>query len=67
MRDIAKRRGDLNIVLTDGYYDNVEVEKLIGPNDKFPQRLFIISREGESNHPLKRLGQTIKIPDNRNK
>jgi len=67
MRDVAKRRPDLAIFLTDGYYGDVEVEKLIGPNDKFPQCLFIISREGEINHPLKRLGQTVKIPSNRNK
>lgn len=62
MREIAKRRPDLAIILTDGYYGNVEVEKMIGPNDKFPQCLFIISREGTADHPLKRLGETIKIP-----
>lgn len=66
MRDIAKRRPDLAVILTDGYYSNVEVEKLIGLNDKFPQCLFIISREGDKDHPLRRLGETILIPSNRN-
>ncbi len=62
MKEIAKRRPDLAVILTDGCYSDVNVEKMIGPNDKFPQCLFIISREGTIDHPLKRLGETIKIP-----
>lgn len=62
LRDIAKRKPDLAIFLTDGCYCDVNVEKWIGKNEKFPQCLFIISKQGNVEHPLKRLGQTIQIP-----
>ncbi len=61
--DIAKRRPDLAIFVTDGCYGNVEFEKLVPPGTKFPSTLFIISRQGTVDHPMKRLGTTIKIPD----
>lgn len=62
MRDIAKRRPDLAIFITDGYYGDVQAEKWLPPSAKFPQCLFIISRQGSVDHPLKRFGTTIKIP-----
>jgi len=62
LRTIAETRPDLAVFLTDGFYSNVEVEKWLAPNQKFPQCLFIISKDGTADHPLKRLGQTIKIP-----
>jgi predicted metal-dependent peptidase len=62
MRDIAKRRPDLAIFITDGYYSNVDAETWLPPNQKFPQCLFIISRQGTKDHPLKRFGHTIQIP-----
>lgn len=61
--DIAKRRPDLAIFVTDGCYGNVEFEKMLPPTIKFPTTLFIISRQGTIEHPIKRLGTTIKIPD----
>lgn len=63
LKHIADRRPDLSVFLTDGCYGDVNVEEMVGVNDKFPRCLFIISRDayGE-NHPLKRLGATIKIP-----
>lgn len=62
-KEIAKRRPDLAIFVTDGCYGNVEFEKMIPPSAKFPQTLFIISREGSKEHPIKRLGITIQIPN----
>lgn len=62
LRDIAKRRPDLAIFVTDGYYGDVPVETWLPPNVKFPQCLFIISKQGSKDHPLKRLGKTIQIP-----
>lgn len=62
LRIIAETRPDLTIILTDGYYSNVEVEKWLPNGVKFPHCLFIISRDGTEDHPLKRLGYTIKIP-----
>lgn len=63
MQNILKRKDDLAIVITDGCYSNVEVEQWMRPNEKFPQVLFIISKGGTADHPLKRLGETVKIPD----
>ncbi|MCJ7641832.1 MAG: hypothetical protein MUO29_08070 [Desulfobacterales bacterium] len=63
MRKIADTRPDLAIILTDGYYSDVDVEKWLPNGVKFPQCLFIISRGGTKDHPLTRLGKTIKIPD----
>lgn len=63
MQDIWKRKPDLSVVVTDGCYGDVEVEKWMKPGDKWPQTLFIISKQGTTEHPLKRLGETIKIPD----
>jgi hypothetical protein len=64
MELILKRKPDLSIILTDGCYSNVEVEKWMKPGEKFPQCLFIISKGGTEDHPLKRLGDTVKVPDN---
>lgn len=63
LQDVFKRKPDLAVFVTDGYYSDVEVEQWMRPNDKWPQCLFIISRGGTEDHPLKRLGKTIKIPD----
>ena len=63
LEDIFKRRGDLSIIVTDGCYDNVEVEKWMRPGQQFPQVLWIISKGGEEKHPLYRVGSTVKVPD----
>ena len=60
--DIAKRRPDLAVFVTDGCYGDVEFEKMVPPTSKFPQTLFIISREGTKDHPMKRC-TTIQIPN----
>jgi predicted metal-dependent peptidase len=63
LKECFKRKPDLAVFVTDGYYGDVAVEEWLRSNDKFPQVLFIISKGGTDDHPLKRLGKTIKIPD----
>lgn len=63
MQDIWKRKPDLSIIVTDGCYGDVRVEEWMRPGDKWPQTLFIISKQGTEDHPLKRLGDTIKVPN----
>lgn len=63
MRQIHEKQPDLAIILTDGCYDDVAVESWLNPGDQFPQCLFIISRDGSENHPLQRLGDTVKVPN----
>lgn len=62
LKDILKRKGDLNIIITDGCFDDVSYEAWLKPEQRFPQVLWVISKEGEESHPLKRLGKTVKIP-----
>lgn len=50
---ISKHPADLNIILTDGYYGDVDC-KTLAPT------VFVISRQGTPEHPLKRLGKTVK-------
>lgn len=63
LEDTFKRRGDLTIIITDGCYGDVPVESWMKPGQQFPQVLWIISKGGEENHPLKRIGETVKVPD----
>lgn len=63
MKDIFTRRGDLSIIITDGCYGDVPVETWMKPGEQFPQVLWIISKGGSENHPLKRVGDTVKVPD----
>lgn len=63
LKDIFQRRGDLSIIITDGCYDNVQVESWMKPGEQFPQVLWIISSGGTEDHPLKRIGATVKVPD----
>ena len=59
---IIKVRPDLSIIITDGYYSDVNFEKMLKPTQKPSQVLFIISKGGQIDHPLKRLGSSILIP-----
>jgi len=63
LHDAWTRRGDLTIIITDGCYGNVEVESWMKPGQQFPQVLWIISKNGTEDHPLKRVGETVKVPD----
>lgn len=63
LRHIWETKPDLAIILTDGCYGDVDVESWLRPGEHFPQILWIISRDGAEDHPLKRLGETIKIPN----
>jgi predicted metal-dependent peptidase len=59
---IAEAKPDLAIILTDGCFSDVDYESMLPPNTLFPQVLWIISQDGSEEHPLQRLGYTIKIP-----
>ena len=60
---IIKTEPDLSIILTDGYFSDVNFESMLKPNTLMPQILWIISKDGTKDHPLVRTGETIKIPD----
>jgi predicted metal-dependent peptidase len=62
LKRIAESRPDLSIILTDGCYSDVDFESWLKPGQSMPQVLWVISKDGQENHPLARLGQTIKIP-----
>jgi len=63
-----KRKSDLVIVLTDGYYSDVDFEnKYLKAGQSAPQFLWVISKDGTEDHPLRRLGATVKIVDSSSK
>lgn len=61
---IAKKRPDLSVFLTDGYYSDIDVEAMVGPAGKFPMTVFIISKDGNEKHPFyeRDWAVTVKIP-----
>lgn len=59
---IFDTKPNLSIIITDGCYSDVRYEDLLKPGQQMPQVLWIISKDGKEDHPLKRLGNTIKIP-----
>jgi predicted metal-dependent peptidase len=63
-RVIAKSRPDLAIFLTDGYYSHVDTKSMVGANGRFPNTVFIISKDGTVDHPFKNepWAKTVKIP-----
>jgi predicted metal-dependent peptidase len=63
MQDILRKKADLSIVITDGCYGDVPAESWMRPGQQFPQTLWIISKGGTQDHPLKRFGDTVKVPD----
>lgn len=63
MKRILDQKPDLSVILTDGCYGDVRCEEWMKPGEKFPQVLFVISKDGTTDHPLKRFGDTVKIPD----
>ena len=63
MKRILDQKPDLSVILTDGCYGDVRCEEWMKPGEKFPQVLFVISKDGTTDHPLKRFGETVKIPD----
>lgn len=64
IENIAKYRPDLSIILTDGYYSDVDEKKFVGQNGNFPNVVFIISKDGTTDHPFKnrKWARTVKIP-----
>jgi predicted metal-dependent peptidase len=51
---LGKSRSDLAIFITDGYFGEVNLPKAL------PNVVFIISKGGTEDHPLKSLGKTVK-------
>lgn len=62
LQKIYEKKPDLSIILTDGCFEQVDIESWLQPGEHFPQILWIISKEGHAEHPMIRLGETIKIP-----
>jgi predicted metal-dependent peptidase len=54
---LSKSKSDLAIFITDGYYDTVNLPK------NLPNVVFIISKGGTVDHPLKHVGVTVKYGD----
>lgn len=52
---VIKSRPDLVIVLTDGYWDMPQVNV-----KKIPETVFVISKGGQTEHPMKNIGRTVK-------
>ena len=63
LKHIVTTRPDLAIIITDGYFGDVDFEKMLRPNQHMPQIVWIISRQGQKDHPLKRCGYTVKVPE----
>lgn len=61
LKRIFETRPNLSIILTDGCYSDVDYESMLKAGHQFPQVLWVISKGGDENHPLKRLGNTVKI------
>lgn len=55
MERVIKIKPDLSIVITDGYYGDVNFN-----TKQLPQMVFIISKGGTLDHPLKRFGPSVK-------
>jgi len=53
IEDINKSSNDLFIVITDGCYSDVSVETS-------KKVIFLISKNGYAEHPLKRMGKTVQ-------
>jgi predicted metal-dependent peptidase len=54
-KDIYSNRYDLSIILTDGHYDAISM-----PPNENKKVVFMISKEGRSDHPLTKYGVTVK-------
>ena len=62
LKRILETKPNLSIIITDGCYSDVKYEQWLKPGQSMPQVLWVISKDGQENHPLARVGQTIKIP-----
>lgn len=54
MTRIASGNADLSVVFTDGYYDDVQISCK-------KDVVFVISRSGNMQHPLRRFGKTVSM------
>ena len=54
LEEIKKSKPDLSLILTDGYYSAVDI-------DIKSDVIFIISKNGNRDHPMKHIGRTILL------
>jgi predicted metal-dependent peptidase len=59
LKHILKHKPDMAIIITDGYYANFNHLSL---SSHYPTIVWVISSQGDLDHPLKELGRTIKLP-----
>ncbi len=55
MEDIKKTKPNLAIILTDGYFDEYSIKM------ETQDVIWVISENGNPNHPMEKLGKTIKL------
>lgn len=55
LEHIKKKQPDLAIIMTDGYYEDVDIK------NTGSEIIWIITKGGNMDHPLKRLGKTISL------
>jgi len=64
LKNVLRHSPDLTLVLTDGAFSDVDVESWLKPNQRFPEVLWVIEKDGTENHPFAKRSwsRTIKIP-----
>ena len=55
---IIKNKADLNIILTDGYFGEVDIPA--GQLKNLSKIVFVINKQGTDQHPLKKFGKTYR-------
>lgn len=58
---MVKMRPNLTLTLTDGCYGDVNWESKVSRKTEMPQSIIIISKNGQANHPLKDMANTVTI------
>lgn len=64
LENILKKRPDLSLILTDGYYSDIDESRWLKPGQRFPQTVFIIEKQGTAEHPFanREWSTTVKVP-----
>jgi len=64
LKNVLKTSPDLTLVFTDGHFSDVGVESWLRPNQRFPEVLWVIEKDGTEKHPFveRTWSKTVKIP-----
>ena len=64
LKNILKSNPDLSLILTDGFFSDVNVESWLKPNQRFPETLWVIEKQGSEEHPFAKRSwsKTVKVP-----